>query len=68
MACTHYKKGYFGVCCAFKPHRVASIAQMEQYCFKDNFVECPHFGDSVFGKNPCAGSFISFRNEFTVKR
>lgn len=58
MTCKYYKKGYFGVCCALEPYRVASISEMEQYCFQETFMECPRFELSALEKNLCAGALI----------
>jgi hypothetical protein len=40
--CPFFKNGYFAVCAASGSNHVPSIAEMEQYCFKENFL-CPAF-------------------------
>jgi hypothetical protein len=40
--CSHFKKGYFGVCTASESNHVPGIAEMEHYCLKENFL-CPIF-------------------------
>ena len=36
--CPYFKNGYFGVCAASGSNHVPSIAEMEQYCFSENFL------------------------------
>ena len=40
--CPFFKNGYFGVCTASGSNHVPSIAEMEEYCFSENFL-CPYF-------------------------
>ncbi len=40
--CPLFKNGYFGICTASGSNHVPSIAEMEQYCFSENFL-CPIF-------------------------
>ena len=42
-SCYYFKKGYFGVCSASESDHVPSIAEIEQYCFKENYRLCPIF-------------------------
>ena len=40
--CPFFKNGYFAVCTASGSNHVPRIAEMEEYCFKDNIL-CPAF-------------------------
>jgi len=40
--CPFFKNGYFGVCAASGSNHVPSIAEMEEYCFREHTV-CPIF-------------------------
>lgn len=42
MSCPYFKEAYVGVCISSGPPYVPSIAQMEQYCFTDDFRFCPN--------------------------
>ncbi len=49
--CPFFKNGYFGVCTASGSNYVPSIAEMEQYCFNENFL-CPIFELYTTKQNP----------------
>jgi hypothetical protein len=53
--CPFFKRGYFAVCTASVPNYVPSIAEMEQYCFRETLL-CPSFKDhtakSCFSSRP----------------
>jgi len=40
--CPFFKNGYFGTCAASGSSHVPSIAEMEEYCFREHSV-CPIF-------------------------
>ncbi len=40
--CPYFKNGYFAVCIASGSNHIPSIAEMEQYCFRDHLL-CPAF-------------------------
>lgn len=48
--CLYFKAGYFGVCNASESYYVPSIAEMEQYCFKEDYRFCPIFKVYSFKK------------------
>jgi len=50
--CPFFKNGYFAVCNASGSDHVPSIADMEEYCFKDHLL-CP-----VFDLHTIKDSFI----------
>ncbi|HBR21233.1 MAG TPA: hypothetical protein DD713_01485 [Nitrospiraceae bacterium] len=53
--CPFFKRGYFAVCTASGSNHVPSIAEMEQYCFRETSL-CPAFEDytakSCFSARP----------------
>lgn len=42
--CPFFKKGYFAACTASGANHVPTIAEMEQYCFRETSL-CPAFGN-----------------------
>jgi hypothetical protein len=48
MSCPYFKEGYFGFCDAPAAIHVTTIAEMETYCFKARYRECPMFTDIMF--------------------
>ncbi len=42
MSCPHFKEGYFGICVAPNAVHVPSIAEMEKFCFKVRYENCPN--------------------------
>lgn len=51
MSCRCFKEDLFGICVASESPHVVSIAEMENYCFKETFKYCPIFEtNSVGGK------------------
>lgn len=49
--CPYFKKGYFGACTASRSPHIPSIAEMEQYCFREHFL-CPIFEFSGMATEP----------------
>ena len=45
MACHYFKKGYFGICTASELSHVPSISEMESFCFREYYRNCPIFAD-----------------------
>jgi hypothetical protein len=45
MSCPYFKEGSFGLCDAPAAIHVPSIAEMETYCFKARYRDCPMFTD-----------------------
>ncbi|MCL5022861.1 MAG: hypothetical protein M1497_05795 [Nitrospirae bacterium] len=45
MSCPYFKEGYFGICVAPEAVHVASIAEMETFCFRVTYEKCPNFAD-----------------------
>ena len=43
MSCPYFKEGYFAVCDASNSIHVPTIAEMETFCFKANYENCPNF-------------------------
>jgi len=43
MSCPYFKEGYFGICVAPEAIHVPAIAEMESFCFKEHYGECPSF-------------------------
>jgi hypothetical protein len=41
MSCPYFRESYFALCARSNSTYVPSIAEMEQYCFKDKFYFCP---------------------------
>ncbi len=50
MSCPYFEDAYVGVCNASDFPYVPSIAEMEQYCFKENHWFCPTFEAGVLKK------------------
>ncbi len=42
MSCPHFKEGYFGICVAPNAVHVPSIAEMENFCFRVRYEDCPN--------------------------
>jgi hypothetical protein len=41
MSCPYFTENYFGFCARSDSPYVPSIAEMERYCFKEDFTSCP---------------------------
>jgi hypothetical protein len=46
MSCPFLKREYVGACAAGESPHVPSIAELERYCFRAEFGDCPHFMQS----------------------
>ncbi len=42
MSCPHFREGYFGICVAPNAVHVPSIAEMEKFCFRVRYENCPN--------------------------
>ena len=50
MSCPYFKEGYFGICVAPEAIHVPAITEMETFCFKEHYEDCPNFsGIEKFG-------------------
>jgi hypothetical protein len=47
MTCPHFKEGYFGLCDAPDAIHVPTIDEMERFCFKACYADCPSLSRRV---------------------
>ncbi len=52
MSCPYFKEGYFGICVAPDAIHVPSIAEMEKFCFRVRYENCPKFSDMGYRVYP----------------
>lgn len=46
MSCPLFKQEYVGACAACESPHIPSIAELERYCFRADFGNCPLFKQS----------------------
>ncbi len=52
MSCPYFKEGYFGICVAPDAIHVPGIDEMERFCFRSSYGNCPNIS---FFKDPVSG-------------
>jgi hypothetical protein len=63
MSCRCFKEDLFGICVASESPHVVTIAEMENYCFKETFKHCP-----IFGTNSLGGTIKMYQRDKTWLR
>jgi hypothetical protein len=58
MSCPCFKEDLFGICVAYESPHVVSIAEMENYCFKETFKYCPTFASVIAGTRRVRGNLF----------
>ncbi len=61
MSCPYFRESYFALCARSNSAYVPSIAEMEQYCFKDEFYFCPVIKASLAKNEISRSDSLSFR-------
>jgi len=59
MSCPYFKEGYFGICVAPDAIHVPGIDEMERFCFREGYGNCPNIAflkDSQSGEESCTNN------------